>query len=92
MLLYPYKLYQCRFAATFRNGNRRLQYDGSGIHSTVHEMYGAAAYLHSSFQGLSLRMQSRKGRQKGRMQVHNSVFKSLNNRFRQYSHETGAYD
>ena len=68
-----------------------LHDDGAGIHPCIHKVDGAAGDLHPVVQGLSLGIQSRKGRQQGRMDVDDLVVPGIHEIPAEDPHESGQH-
>src|ERR1035437_9440487 len=60
---------ECVFIVVIKHRHRFLHNDGPVIKFLIHEMHGATGYFHPICERLLLRLQSRKRRQQGRMDV-----------------------
>jgi hypothetical protein len=74
------------------NGHWRLQHDGTAIELARHEVHGRAADVNAVLERLLLGVETREGRQKRRVDVHDPIGKRLEQRRADQPHEAGETD
>jgi hypothetical protein len=74
---------------TLQNRDDGLKDDGTAIQRLIHKVHRAAAEFHSMFESLILDIQSRKRRQKRRVNVQDGMGEGLDQDRAEHSHESG---